>query len=503
MKLKKLLKEIPFKQFKGSKDIEITGVCANSKLVAPGNLFIAKKGRQDDGALYIPEAIAAGAVAVLTDIYDPSLKSVAQIIHPDVASIEGLLSAIYYQFPSDELFMVGVTGTNGKTTTAFLVKHLLDKLEGPCGLIGTIEYIIGQHRYQATRTTPDVTTNHKMLREMILQGCRSAVMEVTSHALDQGRVQNIDYDAAIFTNLTLDHLDYHHTMENYCMAKNKVFRSLKPEKKKKIKNSTKLAIVNSDSPWHQRMLEGCQAEAFTYGILSDARLKATDIELTPTHTSFKVQYKGKTYSCTWPFIGRFNVYNCLAAISIGLARQAPIDTIIDILQSPPTVLGRLQQVQNPLGLKIYVDFAHSDDALVNVLECLQELKKGRIITVFGCGGDRDQTKRPKMAQAAEEYSDFSIVTSDNPRSEDPEAIARQIIKGFKNSKNYLVELDRRAAILKAIEMATQDDIVLIAGKGHETYQIFAHKTIEFDDAKIAMQTCQQIAQLRKPQEMPT
>ena len=500
MKLKKLIKEISYKQFKGSKDIEITGVCANSKLVAPGNLFIAKKGRLDDGAHYIPEAISSGAAAVLTDIFDPSLK-IAQIIHPDVASIEGLLSAIYYQFPSDEMFMVGITGTNGKTTTAFLIKHLLDKLDGPCGLIGTIEYIIGQHRYQATRTTPDVTTNHKMLREMILQGCRSAVMEVTSHAMDQGRVQNIDYDVALFTNLTLDHLDYHHTMENYCQAKNKLFRSLNPDKKKKIKNTAKLAVVNADSPWHQRMLEGCKAKTFTYGILSDADLKAADIELSSMHTRFKVRYKGKSYPCVWPLIGRYNVYNCLAAISIGLARDAPLDSILDILQTPPTVQGRLQPVPNPLGLKIYVDFAHSDDALINVLECLQELKKGRIITVFGCGGDRDQTKRPKMAQASEEFSDISIVTSDNPRSEDPETIARQIIKGFKNQKNYLVELDRKAAIQKAIAMATPDDIVLIAGKGHEAYQIFAHKTIEFDDAKTALQICQQLAQQRKTQEI--
>ena len=502
MKLKKILKEIPFKKFKGSKDIEITGVCANSKLVAPGNLFIAKKGRQHDGASYIPEAIAAGAAAVLTDIYDPSLTNAAQIIHPDVASIEGLLSAVYYQFPSDELFMVGITGTNGKTTTSLLIKHLLDKLEGPCGLIGTIEYVIGQNRYQAPLTTPDVNSNQKMLREMVNQGSRSAVMEVTSHALDQGRVQNIDYDVAIFTNLTLDHLDYHQTMENYCQAKNKLFSSLNQGRKKKIKNHSKLAVVNADSPWHQKIIEGCTAPKFTYGILTDADLKAEDIELTSSQTRMKIVYKGNSYPYSWPLAGRFNVYNCLAAISIGLNQGAPIDAILDILQNCAPPRGRLQLVPNSLGLKVYVDFAHSDDALINVLECLQELKKGRIITVFGCGGDRDQSKRPKMAQAAEDYSDFSIVTSDNPRSEDPHEIARQIIKGFKNKQNYEIELDRKAAIQKAIDMASPDDIVLIAGKGHETYQIFAHKTIEFDDAKMAGQICLQLAQERKLQEIP-
>lgn len=491
MKLKKLLKEIPFKQFKGSKEVEITGICANSKLVSPGNLFIARKGRQEDGSQYIPEAIAAGAAAVLTDILNPSLKDVAQIIHPDVASLEGLIAAHYYQFPSDEMLMVGVTGTNGKTTTTFLVKHLLDQIEGPCGLIGTIEYIIGQHRYQATRTTPDVTSNHKMLREMVLQNCHSAVMEVTSHALDQGRVQNINFDIALFTNLTLDHLDYHQTMENYCLAKNKLLRSLSAAHKKKNISCEKCAIVNSDSPWHKRILEGCSAQVFTYGIASAADLNARSIELTPEGTRFEVIYKGKTYPCRIPLVGRFNVYNTLAAIAVGLMRNAPMEKILSILSHAPSVPGRLQPVPNSLGLKIYVDFAHSDDALLNVLDCLQELKKGRLITIFGCGGDRDQTKRPKMAAVAEENSDIVIVTSDNPRSEDPQEIARQVVKGFKHPERHVVEVDRRAAIERAIALATPDDIILIAGKGHEAYQIFAHKTIEFDDAKIAALLCQQ------------
>lgn len=494
MKLKKLLKEIPVKEVKGSKDIEITGVCANSKLVSPGNLFVARKGRADDGAQYIPEAIAAGAVAILTDIYDPTLKNVTQIIHSDVTTIEGLIAAHYYQFPSDSLYMVGITGTNGKTTTSFLVKHLLDHLHGPCGLIGTIEYIIGQHRYQATRTTPDVTSNHKMLREMLNQGCLSAVMEVTSHALDQDRVQNIDYDVAIFTNLTLDHLDYHNTMDNYCIAKNKLFRSLSSPAKSKKKNDNKIAVVNVDSPWHSRMLEGSAANVLTYGIANPADLQAVDIQLTSSGTTFNLIYQGKSIPCSSPLVGRYNVYNCLAALAVGLTRNVSLEQLSELIKNFPPVPGRLEPVPNQLGLKIYVDFAHSDDALANVLECLQELKKtGRILTVFGCGGDRDQTKRPKMAQISEELSDISIVTSDNPRSEEPEAIARQVIAGFKRKNSYMIELDRRAAIQKAIDLATPDDIVLIAGKGHEPYQIFAHKTVEFDDRKVAAQCCQKKA----------
>lgn len=488
MKLKKLLKDISIKEVKGSKDVEITGLCANSKVVAPGNLFVAKKGFVDDGSHYIREAIAAGATAVLTDFFDPSLRNITQVIHPNVSAVESLLASHYYQFPSRELFMVGITGTNGKTTTSFLIKHLLDQLNGPCGLIGTIEYIIGKHRYQATRTTPDVISNHKMLREMVLQGCQSAVMEVTSHALDQGRSQHIEYDVAIFTNLTLDHLDYHHTMENYCQAKQKLFQALDPKQSKPKNKFPKTAIVNIDSPWHTKMLQGCQAKILTYGLDASADVRAHNIHLTSSGTRFMISYNGQEVECRCPLVGRFNVYNCLAAICVGLVRQEPLEKLADILSTFPAVSGRLETVRNDLGLNIFVDFAHSDDALTNVLDCLQEFKKGRIITVFGCGGDRDHFKRPKMAKAAEELSDFCIVTSDNPRSENPDTICQEITKGF-SKKDWIIEIDRREAIRRAVVMAGLDDIILIAGKGHEAYQIFAHKTIEFDDRKMAAQVC--------------
>lgn len=491
MKLKKLIKDIPIQSIRGSKELEITGVCANSKLVAPGNLFIARKGRMQDGVQYIPEALSAGAVAILTDIYDPSLsKAVTQIIHPNVASLEGLIAAHFHQFASQELFLVGITGTNGKTTTSFLVKYLLDHLDLPCGLIGTIEYIIGQHRYKATRTTPDAASIQKMLREMILQGCRSAVMEVTSHALDQNRVDHIDFDTAVFTNLTLDHLDYHHSMESYCQAKNKLFRSLNSSKQKKVHPYAKKAIVNIDSPWHLQMLEGCKCDVISYGIAGKADLKAEQISLGSSGTTFDLSYRGEKVALTWPLVGRFNAYNCLAATAVALSREIPLKTIASILANASSVPGRLEAVGNPLGLKIYVDFAHSDDALQNVLDCLQEFKADRLIVVFGCGGNRDASKRPKMAQVCEEYADLSIVTSDNPRNEDPAEIIRQIKTGFSRTNSHIVELDRYKAIEKAIEIATPRDIILIAGKGHETQQIFAHKTIDFDDRKIALHICQ-------------
>lgn len=485
MKLKKLFRNIKGAEIKGSKELEITGLCSNSKLVSPGNLFIAKKGLVDDGVLYISEAIAAGATAVLTDMFDPSRKEIVQIIVPSPAAVEGELAKEFYQDPSASLLMVGITGTNGKTTTAFLTKYLIDRLVGQTGLIGTIEYIIGKQRYQATRTTPDVLTNQKMLREMCLQNCKAAVMEVTSHALIQGRVNQIAFDVALFTNLSLDHLDYHHTMDAYADAKNILFRShLRGEK-------SSCAVLNIDSPWAERISRGCPARVLTYGLLGDADIKATSISLTPRGSAFTVTFEGLRYPCEIPLVGRFNVYNALGAIAVMVAAGHKLDQIIPLLKELPAVPGRLQPVANDLGLQIYVDFAHSDDALQNVLETLSEFKEGKVTTIFGCGGDRDASKRPKMAQVSEQFSDLTIVTSDNPRSEDPEEICRDILKGFNKPDSFAVELDRRRAIEKAIDESNPKDIILIAGKGHEAYQIFAHKTIEFDDERIASEICRQ------------
>jgi len=486
MKLKRLIRDVPNLLVKGSKEIEITGICANSKLAAPGTLFVAKKGFTDDGMRYVGEAICAGAAAVLTDIYDPSLKHVTQLIHSDLCTVEGLLAANYYHFPSQELFLIGITGTNGKTTTSFLLKHLLDAKKGPAGLIGTIEYILGQSRHQATRTTPDVISNHKMLREMLNHGCRSAVMEVTSHALDQGRVNNIEFDLAIFTNLTLDHLDYHGSMENYCAAKNRLFSQLGADGKKSF---PKLAIVNADSAWTDKILQGCKEGVFRYAVESPADLTASNIAYSTSGTTFKLCYLNKEVAAETTLIGRYNVYNYLAAASAGIAMGIPLEELPELLKSFTRVPGRLEPVPNNLGIKIFVDFAHSNDALANVLETLQEIKSKRIITVFGCGGDRDLSKRPKMAAAAEQYSDLCIVTSDNPRSEDPTAICQEVSSGFKDRQRHYLEPDRKKAIGMAIDLARPEDIVLIAGKGHETYQIFAHKTIEFDDSKVAAELC--------------
>ncbi len=494
MKIKKLLKDIPVEQVKGSKEIEISGVCANSKRVVPGNLFIAKKGFLDDGSRYIEEAVSSGASAVLTDIYDPSLKNVTQIICKNVAAVEPFIVSNFYEHPSKDLFMVGITGTNGKTTTSFLLKHLLDTLGEPAGLIGTIEYDTGKHRYQANRTTPDVCSNHKMLREMIKYDVKSCVMEVTSHALDQGRVSLIDFDVAIFTNLTQDHLDYHHTMENYFAAKKKLFLALEPSSQLKRGKFQKAAIVNADDLWHREMLKDVRVKTWTYGLHDHADIQAKDVQLIADGTDFTVTFNGKKERFHFPLIGRFNLYNCLAVITTALSQGYSLEKIAHGVSSFPKVPGRLEPVPNSLGINIYVDYAHTDDALKNVLECLQEVKRGRIFTVFGCGGDRDRVKRPKMAKVCEEFSDYCFVTSDNPRSENPMAIIQEILTGFKDKSRFEIEVDRQKAIEKAIEVARPSDVILIAGKGHETYQIFARQTLEFDDRKVAKDCCEQLMQ---------
>ena len=486
IKLKKLLKNIPVEAIKGSKDIEISGLCSNSKLVAPGDLFIAKKGLTHDGAYFIPDAIAAGASAILTDLYNPFFSHITQIIHPDVASIEAAIANEFYGHPSERLFLVGITGTNGKTTTSYLVRHLFESNEIGCGLIGTIEWIVGNHVFPSGKTTPDILQNYKLFHDMVMKGCQSSVMEVSSHALDQGRVRAIEFDVAVFTNLTQDHLDYHKTMEKYAQAKSQLFSTLNIEEKKGF---AKKAVVNADSPYFLQMIASCRAEILTYGIERPCDLRAQQVQLSALGVEFELNYRGEKIPFSSSLIGRFNVYNILAAIGVGLSRGLVLKEILKGLSTFKSVPGRLERVPNDQGLNIFVDYAHTDDALFNVLKTLNELKKGHLITVFGCGGNRDPSKRPKMGAVVEALSDRFVVTSDNPRHEDPEEIIRNILDGLKKPDQALVIADREKAINHAIHLARPDDIVLIAGKGHENYQIFSHHTIDFDDRIIAQEAC--------------
>jgi UDP-N-acetylmuramoyl-L-alanyl-D-glutamate--2,6-diaminopimelate ligase len=469
VKLKNLFDNVSHLTWKGSKETSISSITANSKTVCPGALFVAKRGKTGDGHRFIAEALANGAAALLTDTYDPFL-SIPQVIHPDVNRLESLLATRFYKNPAAELTLIGITGTSGKTTTAYLIQHLLKT----CGLIGTIVWMTGKKVLPATLSTPDLLTVMQLLHDMVASSCTHAVMEVSSHALDQGRLEGIPFNIGLLTNLSHDHLDYHVTLENYAAAKAKLFTALSPDG---------LAIVNADDLWTPTIIQHCKAPLLTYG-LHAADLQATQIKLSSSGMEFSVAYKGEKVQFSTSLIGRFNIYNILAATAVSLSQNQTLSTIAASLRHFPGVPGRLERVPNRHNAQVFVDYAHKPEALRSVLTTLQELKTARLITVFGCGGQRDTAKRPQMGAIAEELSDLTIVTSDNPRTEDPVHIASQITQGFKSRSSYLVELDRRKAIAIALAMAKPGDIVLIAGKGHETYQIFADRTIAFDDRAV-------------------
>jgi UDP-N-acetylmuramoyl-L-alanyl-D-glutamate--2,6-diaminopimelate ligase len=361
-----------------------------------------------------------------------------------------------------------------------LIKYLLEEKNYPCGLIGTVHWITGSKVMPATFTTPELLTVMQLFHEMNQEGCKAAIMEVSSHALDQGRVKDIPFAVAVFTNLSQDHLDYHLTMEEYASVKAQLFTQL---------NASGTAIVNGDDPWSATMLQKRPAQILTYGLKPGCDLLADDLRLSPKEMTFTVHWKGEQVPFKTQLIGRFNVYNILAAAAAALTQGMTLSSISKKLENFTGVPGRLERVSNKKNLQVFVDYSHKPDALKNVLQTLQELKTGRIITVFGCGGNRDAQKRPQMASISENLSDLTIVTNDNPRQEDPAEIARQIIKGFQDKSRYFVELDRRKAIQQALELAKPEDIVLIAGKGHENYQIFAHQTIDFDDKLVVQEAC--------------
>lgn len=488
MKLKKLLKDLPIKIALGSHLVEITGICSDSRRVVPGNLFVARKGSQSHGSKFSHEVVKAGAAAILTDLPDPFLEGVTQLYHPKPEEVEAALSANYYEHISEQLLLVGVTGTNGKTTTAYLTRFLLGKLAQPCGLIGTIEWLIGNKIYPSVNTTPDIHTTYKLLYEMRQEGCSAAVMEVSSHALDQNRVKGLDFDIALFTNLSQDHLDYHLTMEKYGAAKAQLFSSLSQGKNGKKGKFPKCAIINNDSDYAAKIRKVTKVDILTYGIETESDLMAKEIELGIKGSSFIVTYKNTSARFFLPLVGRFNISNALGVTGVGLTLGYSLERIAGILRDFPGLSGRMERVESGEAQTVYIDYAHTPDALEKVLKTLKEFCKGKVIVVFGCGGARDREKRPQMGLIASKYADFSLITSDNPRTEEPELIADEIVAGFENS-NYLVELDRATAIKKAIERAQPDDCVLIAGKGHEKVQIFAQKTVPFDDKQVAKECC--------------
>lgn len=456
MLLKRLFQNLPV-EIRG-KDIELTGVCSDSRIITPGNLFIAK----GNGSKFIPQAISNGARAILTDLYNPFF-SVSQVVCAHPEKIEAVVAARYHDHPSEKLFCVGVTGSKGKTTTTYLCKHLLEKIGLKCGLIGTIETWI-DHRIPSQYTTQDASANQKLLKEMVNLNCKAAVLEVSSHGLDQGRVEEVAFDCGIFTNLYPDHLDYHQSVELYANAKKRLFSMVKGT-----------SILNVDNPWSTFMGKG-----ITIGIEKQADIRAEKIVFTEFGTEFTVN----GVQCKMPLIGMYNVYNVLSAFALGVIQGKNLSEMSEFFLDFAGVPGRLERVINESGKHVFVDYAHTGESLRQTLETLRKVAKQKLIVVFGCGGDRDKARRLQMAEAAEKMADFAIITTDNPRSEDPEMIVKEIKTGFKKS-NYQVIMDRKEAIQEAISMAKSGDFVVIAGKGHEKEQIFSHKTVSFDDVAIA------------------
>ncbi len=481
MQLKALVEQIPGARVDGPLDREISSIAYDSRRVTAGTLFVAVPGQHVDGHEFIGMAIERGAAAILCERNGFMSPRVTKVIVPDVREAMALAAAAFYEHPSEKLKVIGVTGTNGKTTVAFLVRHLLEAGGIRCGLLGTVRYEIGERVLPAQRTTPESVEVQQMLAQMVRAQCRACVMEVSSHALEQKRVSGVAFDVTVFTNLTQDHLDYHGTMENYYLSKRKLFVAASGSKKR-------AAVINIDDVFGVRLAEQTQAEVqLTYGLSQQAKLRATGIELSVDATRFVLETPERHFACRLPLIGRHNIYNALAAVGTALVLKLNPAGIPAALQKALPVPGRLEPVTCGQPFGVYVDYAHTEDALRNVLGTLRELTEGRLLLVFGCGGNRDAGKRAKMGEVAARQADFTIVTNDNPRRESPESIASQVSAGYRSvrAENLIVELNRRQAIRKILKEATAGDTVLIAGKGHETYQELDDTVIPFDDRHYA------------------
>lgn len=481
MTLRDLIGGLDHPVISGNLDTPVQAIAYDSRQVKPGTVFVAIRGTSADGHQFIPQAIDAGAAAIVSERAPETSETVPwlHVRNSRVALAE--MAAAFHDHPAKKLILAGVTGTNGKTTTAFLIHHLLNASHLRAGLLGTVLYDLGGTQQTATHTTPESLEIQQLLATMRDNGCRAAAMEVSSHALHQDRVHGLPFAAAVFTNLTQDHLDYHRTMEAYFAAKCVLFEGV-------AKAGSGQMIINADDAWGRKLISRYEDTGritrFGFGVHCDFR--ATNVRYDLTGTSFELEARGRSFLVRLPLIGDFNVYNALAAVATAHALNLNLRESVQHLKSAPQVPGRLERVTDGGRFHVFVDYAHTPDALVNVLRTLRALKPRRIITVFGCGGDRDRTKRPQMARAAEDGSDICVLTSDNPRTEDPANIIADARKGFTRASHVEV-VDRREAIRTALQGARDGDIILIAGKGHETYQEVNGKRTPFDDRKVAKQ----------------
>ncbi len=459
-------------------DFEVRGITSNSKEVCDNFIFVAIEGTREDGHRFIEEAIGRGAKVVVvhgsrsSTVRSP--KEVSVIEAEDTRKTLADLAAKFYGNPSSQINIVGVTGTNGKTTVTYLIEALLKEAGFLPAVIGTVNYRFKDKIIPSKNTTPGPVELQSMLADMIKDNISHAIMEVSSHALSQDRTRAIDFHSAIFTNLTQDHLDYHKTLEDYFQAKAKLFKDLHGA----------FAVINNDDRYGKRLKDLIRGpEIITYGIENNADIRACDIRMDISHTEFTLKVIKKEIKFKARLIGRHNIYNILASFAWAFKEGLDQEVVKSALEKFDFIPGRLQRISCQKDFSVFVDYAHTEDALTNVIKALRQIAGKRIIVVFGCGGERDKTKRPKMGYAASELADYVIITSDNPRSEDPEKIIEDIKKGIRKN-NYCIIPERKDAIRKSLVMALEGDIVLIAGKGHENCQILKNQTIHFDDREV-------------------
>ena len=472
MRLRELLEGMEVISQTISPDTEITHVCVDSRATQKGSLFVAVPGNRCDGGHYARQAVDRGAVCVVCQSELPPDLPWVKVRDARLALSQ--LACRWYGHPSRQLTMLGVTGTNGKTTVTYLLRHILQRTGMKTGLIGTVQNIVGEQTLPAQRTTPDALQIQQLLSAMTKNGCSHAVMEVSSHALDQHRAEGIDFAVGIFTNLTEDHLDYHGTMGCYCDAKAKLFQM------------SRMGVCNADDPWTERLLAGASCPSVYYGIHNPAEVWAEDIFLHSRSVDFTVCTARTRTPVHLGVPGRFSVYNALGAIAACGELGIPPEECAAALATFPGVAGRMEVVPTPgKPYTLLIDYAHTPDALENVLKTVRGFAQNRVIVVFGCGGDREREKRPLMGHIAGKLADLTIITSDNPRTEEPMAIIQDILPGIAGAEDkYIVEPDRRGAIALAMGRAAAGDVIVLCGKGHETYQEIGDKTIPMDEREI-------------------
>ncbi len=497
VRLSELVAALPtFEQVGG--DAEITGIAYDSRRVRPGDLFCAVRGIRYDGHAFCAEACERGAAALLVERRVPG--PVPQVVVPSVREAMGPVASRFWGHPSRSLDVAGVTGTNGKGTVTLLVRAVLEAGGIPCGVVGTLGAWYAGHREVLERTTPEAPDLHALLARMVGAGLRAAAVEVASHALAMGRVGGVRFRVAAFTNLTQDHLDFHGTFEAYRNTKAQLFERVDPDG---------VTVVNADDPHGAYMAARSRAPVLTYG-LREGAVRAEEVRVSAGGCTFTLVTSAGRHRVRLRLVGRFNVANALCAAAVGLYYGVPLHRIAQGLESVDTIPGRLERIEAGQPFSVIVDYAHTPDGLAHVLQTAREIARGRVIVAFGCGGDRDRSKRPRMGQVAASLADRVVVTSDNPRGEDPMAIVNEIVAGIEQARRegraraaWEVEPDRRKAIRRAVQLAGPGDVVLLCGKGHETVQIFRDQTVPFDDREEAREALRELGWRSEPWATPT